>query len=168
MKKYFIIFCLFFVLAGNCFALQDGLYRGEVIPERSDSVSECIENYPKYVRITNLRDSNVLYQHVFYLDGRWIILEQKECAVSRRSIVCTPITQIIDLNDYGIDAIITNNAYHEWGAAGGNLFVVDHSLKNIGCSGEECSYAIRMMFEPECSFPVEVNPVKVKFIKVRD
>lgn len=165
MKKVFVILCLVLSLAGNSYALQNGLYKGTII-HQVETPKQCGDIYPGYVRIKNLEDSYVLYQAIDFWEGKEIVVEEKECKINGNSINCEPVIQEIDLRPYGIEATILNRASRAAGVITEKGFTMNYSAKRNDCLGDTlpCHEAAMIMLGPEGWFPCKIGPWKTEFV----
>lgn len=168
MKRIFLSFILCFLLIWavvNCFALDNGLYVG-TLKMCVENPIQCSEIDPGHARIINLGGNQIIYQNILIWMGNEIILEQKNCKINGKAIICEPMGQYLDLSIYGFDAIILNNTSRGAGIITDDGFTINYSVRINNCYGSDCDVVGEWMYGEEISFPCYIGPWISEFVFV--
>lgn len=167
MKRSIIIVLCFVFFASICFASplipQPGLYNGSFISPEIDNIQQCVaEQLPGYVRIKLLSGPNIQYDNILLWNGIEIVLLSMICELAGPTMHCPCTTQILNLNPWGFDAIVTNKTNH--GIAlwlDSDSFVEHLSVRKLTCEGTDCEEAAIWMFGTGACFPCNIGPYGV-------
>lgn len=148
--------------------MSDGLYSGE-FKIYVDNPMQCAPNNPGKARIINLNPDEILYQNVVIWGSQEIVIWEITCDVHGKALLCEPQDQIINMNYWGFDAIVTNRANHGAGILVNDTeFVMNYSTRINTCEGSDCGAVAEWMLGEGAEFPCHINPWVSEYIRISD
>lgn len=166
MKKILSILAVlcFLFISMNCFGLDDGLYEGNYFMY-VDNPTQCASSEPGYARIINLEGPNVVFQLIVFWENDEIVLEERQCTITGKTMHCPCSDQIIDFSIYGFDAVLTNEANHGISIIKDYGFRMNNSVRRNTCEGSDCPIIEQWM---GANFPCNIGSWITEYTRISD